>query len=274
MKKLFALLSAFFSSFVVAEADVLSESNPVSKQKLQPQQYGEVQIGSSFFESTSVVIPVRQVGFSYEDRPNMSDIYVFYNQLLANNVFYEVRSYLAYNYKAPNPILPSIPLSNNTNPPGYGFVGIVGYNIPLNENVTILPYIRLNYYYDFAAVYNNTNGDTINSNSYITQLGARLSLKVNNVFDIYANYFAGYQWVNLSGGGAYTVSDNPAISGFVSTLELGMPYKMTRKLSITPYVQFNVTTNNPNTAANNLPYSVNSLTNANALYAFRFSYAI
>ncbi len=153
----------------------------------------EDQIGNSFFESANyIVVPISQVGVSYEDRNNLSDIYVFYNHLFSNNIFTEARVYGAYNYNVVNPNFPSLQPSNQANQPGYGFVGILGYNIPLNSNVSLMPFIRLSYYNDFFAVYTNSSGDSINSNQYMAQGGARLSLKVNNVFAVYASYWIGF----------------------------------------------------------------------------------
>ena len=233
----------------------------------------EIQIGNSFFESsTKVVERISQIGLSYEDRINMSDIFVYYNQLLSNNLFYEIRAYAGYNYLVTNPNLPQLPISNQNNPPGYGFVGILGYVIPLNNNVTLMPFIRLSYYNNFAVVYSNSNGNSINSNQYIAQGGARLSLDINKIFAIYASYWAGYQVTYLSGGGAFANSNDPQLSGLASTLEFGLPYKMTKRLSFIPYTQYNVSANSPNNSASTTPYNAITATNTNILYGIKIGY--
>lgn len=234
---------------------------------------GEVQIGNSFFESANAkVTPIHQIGISYEDRINLSDFFIYYNQLLSNNIFYELRAYAAYNYQASNPNLPFVPLSNQANPLGYGFVGILGYVIPLNSNITLMPFLRLSYYYNFFAVYTNTNGNSINSSQYLEQGGLRLNLKVNNVFAVYASYWAGYSTAYLNGTGIYPGNSDAQISGIASTMEIGFPYKMTRSFSIAPYVDFNVNANNPNTPATSAPYNATGVTVTNTFLAIKMSY--
>lgn len=240
---------------------------------VKPQVSSEIQIGSSFFESAGApVVSIRQVGISFEERPNMVDAYIFFNQLLPNNIFYEVRGYTGYNYQTNNPFLPSLPISNQTLPMGYGFVGILGYVIPLNENLTLMPFMRLSYYNNFSVVYASTNGDSINSDTYMAQAGARLSMKVNKVFAMYVNYWAGYHDTYMNGTGQYASSDNPQMAGFLSTFELGFPYRMTKSTSIIPYMQYNTTAENPNSGAMAEPYNARVFTNVNNLVGLRFSY--
>lgn len=238
-----------------------------------PMQLEVVQIGSSFFESANVeTASIRQVGIAYEDRVNLSDFYIYFNQLLENNIFYEVRAYMVYPYQTTNPGFPQIPSSNEPNPLGYGALGILGYVIFLNSNVTLMPFLRLAYFDNFYLVYSNSDGSSIDTSQYMGQIGARLSLKVNNAFAVYASYYAGYQIVYLSGSGTYATSDDPQVAGLASTMEIGMPYKMTKSWSVIPSFMYNVTVNNPNHAASTAPYNGITITPTNVAFALRLSY--
>lgn len=253
---------SFFHSTPLPESSLLA---PVSLE--------EVQVGNSFFESANATtVSIRQIGATYEDRINMSDFYLYFNQLLENNVFYEIRLYMAYLYQTTNPGFPQVPASNQPNPPGYGSVGILGYVIFLNSNVSLMPFVRLGYYDNFYMVYSNSDGSYINSSQYVGQGGARLSLKVNNAFAIYTSYYAGYQIIYLSGGGKYANSDNPQIAGLASCMEIGTPYRMTKSLSVTPSVFYNINANNPNYAASTLPYNAITTTLNSTTFAIRLSY--
>ncbi|MBP9743526.1 MAG: hypothetical protein KBD37_09215 [Burkholderiales bacterium] len=247
---------------------VLPESSALIPVKLE-----EIQVGSSFFESANAeTVSIRQVGIAYEDRVNLSDFYLYFNQLLDNNLFYEVRGYMAYPYQTTNSGFPQIPASNEPNPLGYGTMGMLGYVIFLNSNVSLMPFLRVTYFDNFYLAYSNSDGSSIDTSQYIGQIGARISVKVNNAFALYASYSGGYQIVYLSGSGIYAASDDPQVAGLASTMEIGMPYKMTQSWSIIPSFMYNVTANNPNHAASIAPY--NSITNTltNVAFSLKLSY--
>ena len=259
---------------VTQMGDSFFVSNPESSDIVTPLPINDsIQIGNSFFQSDFFkTTPVSQVGLSYEDRSNLSDLYVYLNHLFANNIFAEMRLYGAYNYQATNSNFASLPVSNQANPPGYGFVGILGYNVPLNSNVSLLPYIRLSYYHDFFAVYNNSDGNTLNTNQYMAQGGLRLSLKVNNVFAVYGSYWIGYQDIYLNGGGAYAGGNDPQVSGIASSYEIGAPYRMTTHFSFIPYIAFSMNANSPNNSASTEEYKAIAVTNTNTLFGAKVSY--
>ena len=135
-----------------------------------------------------------------------------------------------------------------------------------------MPFIRLSYYNNFSVVYASNNGDSINSETYMAQGGARLSMKINKVFATYVNYWAGYHDTYMNGTGQYASSNNPQLAGFASTLELGFPYRMTKSTSIVPYLQYNTTAENPNAGATADPYNARVFTNVNNLIGLKFSY--
>jgi hypothetical protein len=260
-------------SVEVPQFSSLSESYALYMKPTVPS--GEIQIGNSFFESNIAQIrAISQVGIAFEERPNIADTYIFYNHLSSNNVFYEIRAYAGYNYQTNfHPAFNNLPISNQSLPLGYGFMGNLGYLIPLNSNVSLLPFIRLSYYNDFGIVYASTAGNSFGSNTYMAQLGARLSLKVNPVFAVYISYTGGYQDIFLNGtGGIYNGVDNPQITGYASTLEFGLPYKLTKNWSLTPSMQFNTNAIAPNPTAAGSPYNARTITFTNNVYAVKLSY--
>ncbi|MFN7095478.1 MAG: hypothetical protein ACK4M7_08950, partial [Burkholderiales bacterium] len=237
----------------------------------------ELQIGNSFFtevaeSATTNKSTISQVGLAYEDRVNMSNGYVFFNQLLSNNLFYELRAYAGYNYITQNPLPQAADITKQTNPLNYGLVGIFGYNLSFTSRVSLLPYFRLNYLYNFVAAYSDSDGNAINSTTYTGHIGAKLSLKVNELLAVYINYFAGYQTTQLNGSGLFATGSSPAINAFVSSLEFGLPYKINQSWSITPYLQYNINANSPNSGAMDKPYNIAPLTVNNNLYAVKLSY--
>ena len=83
---------------VTQMGDSFFVSNPESSDIVTPLPINDsIQIGNSFFQSDFFkTTPVSQVGLSYEDRSNLSDLYVYLNHLFANNIFAEMRLYGAY----------------------------------------------------------------------------------------------------------------------------------------------------------------------------------
>lgn len=213
-----------------------------------------------------------QVGIAYEGRSSYADGYAFFNQLLNNTVFYELRAYYIYNYISSSRVISGVTPSNQDNVDGTGVVGILGYNIPLNSNVTFMPFIRLQLLTNTVSAYEDSFGNKINSVNYSALLGGKLSMKVNDVFSIYAQFYGGYQRSRLDGEGVFDTHNDPQINALTSTLEFGLPYKITQSWSITPYMQFSTTDNNPNHAASKAPYSSSKLTSTGNVYALKLAY--
>jgi hypothetical protein len=241
------------------------------------------QIGNSYFQkpqkkaADQKLHVITQVGAAMEEHQTLDVFYLFLNQMFPNHIYYELRAYGIYNYITQNPPAPPIvpepiPVSSERHQIGYGGVGILGYNIPINPNVSFMPFIRLQDITNSVAVYKDTLGNEIDSDNYTAFLGGKLSLRVNKVFAIYAQYFAGHQRSVLSGHGVFSNAHHPVIKAFVSTFELGAPYKMTKSWSVTPYIQFLRTNGNPDFYARRSPYNISSLSNNSNVYAIKLGY--
>ena len=242
------------------------------------------QIGNSYFQTKSpkandTLTPktLSQVGATVEEHQTNAIFYGFINQLFTNHLYYELRAYASYHYISQNPPAPPlvpkvIPVSSEHNTIGYGGVGIFGYNIELTPDVSLLPYIRLQSLINTVAVYEDSFGNKINSVASAALLGSKLSLRVNEKFAIYMQYYAGYQYCTLSGRGLYSSNNHPTINALTSTVEFGTPYKTDKAVSITPYLQFITADSNPSLAARNKPYSISQLTNTNTVFAIKIGY--
>lgn len=260
------------TNFLVTRPEKLINNNLLTNVSAKPLEIGT----SSFFESPAYESlehrTLSTVGASYEDRANMSDAYVFFNQLLPNNIFYELRAYAAYNYITQNPAQPSIPVSDEANPMGFAGVAILGYNIDVSSRVSLLPFLWLSYMDNFVAVYRDTQGNAINSTAYNGYLGMKMSMKVTKQFAVYALYMAGYQSAQLYGQGIYSNGSSPTINQFVSATEFGLPYRLSDAWSFTPYIRINTTSNYPNAGAEAPPYGVNSFTTSVMLLGLKLGY--
>lgn len=241
----------------------------------------ETEIGNNYFENTpnskkkAVVRTISQVGAAYEARQNMSDVYLFLNQLLPNKLFYEFRAYGIYNYlyRAPPSVQDlEIHLEDERHQVGYGGSGTLGYNINISPRVSVLPFVRVQAITNFIEVYADVLGNKINSFSYGGFLGARLALRVTEDFAVYTQYFAGYLWTPLTGQGAFAITEHAQINLPTSVFEFGTPYKITERLNFTPYLQFTTAAVNPNQAAKNSPFNVRTFVNTNTFYAVKFGY--
>ncbi len=214
-----------------------------------------------------------QVGATFEERANYVNGYLFFNHLLDNHIFYELRGYYIHNLitTAQSGSLP--PTSNQQNLNGAGGVGILGYNIQINSAIILMPFTRLQYLTNTVAAYKDTLGNEIDSDSFTTYLGLKLAMKINDVFSIFAQYFAGYQITNLYGKGFYASNNSPKIDAITSTAEIDFPYKITRSWIFTPYIQWVITGSYPNSAAFAAPMRQSGTTVTTPVYALRLAYA-
>ena len=224
---------------------------------------------------------ISAVGLAMEQWPNATQMYAFFTQNLANDVYYEVRLYGRYNYKSMNPLFPSVPASNINNPPGYGYTGILGYNFHPTELIDITPFIRLNYMDNMNVVYEDTNGDFIHSLAWSAMIGSKFAFKVSKGFTPFFNYYVGYQSVNLNGNFTEGSTPNTNVSGTVEQLlslyEIGVAFKASQSISIIPYYDYVTVGNNPdNTAAaaySKGGFNISSLTSTMQLVGVKLSYA-
>ena len=250
----------------------LKKSNKTNKTKGETS--SETDIGNSFFKNkaknldASNLKPINQAGPAYESRLNLSAVYIFVNQLLTNQVFYELRAYGAYNYifkNAPN----EIPNSNQNPPLGYGGALLLGYNFAISTKFSFLPFIRIQALKNMVEAYRDTFGNKITSMNYAALLGGKLSRRVTDNFAVYAQYSAGYQLSKLTGDGIYTTNENPRINIIQSVVEFGGPFKIIKTLNLTPYIQYVTLIPHPNHAARAAPYSLGQLTNVSSLFGIK-----
>lgn len=246
------LLCAVTQLWIVhSEATPTIESNVTTNNKMSESQvlanYSGV-IGTAPAGHT-----VSAAGVALEQWPNATQTYAFFTQNLANDVYYEVRAYGRYNYKSMNPVFSSVPVSNINNPPGFGFTGILGYNFHPSEFMDITPYVRMNYLDNMNVVYEDTNGNFINSQGWTAMLGSKFSFKVVKGFTPFLNYYTGYQQVNLSGNLTEGTTPNQVITAqveqIISVFELGAAIKASQSISFIPYFDYVTSANNPNATA-------------------------
>ena len=283
--KLFFILSIIVTSGIALADQSTKQTNnsDVNTNQVLPTENSRVQIGNSYFQEHPIIPnkllqkTISQVGIAADEHQTNLAVFAFINQLFPNNIYYELRAYAIYNYisrlpPAP-PLVPEvIPVSSAQHPKGYGGIGIVGYNIVINPNVSVMPFIRLQALTNAVYAYQDSFGNEIDSVSYTALFGGKVSMRVSQEFALYTQYFAGYQTSVLSGCGLFSNSEHPTINAFTSVLEFGAPYKITKKLSVTPYLQFITVGPNPNQAARNQPYNMSELARTDTIYAIKFGY--
>ncbi len=262
-------------SFAVTQNNV-NESG-VTNQKLSESQI--LANYSGVIGTTPSGHTVSAAGVALEQWPNATQSYLFFTQNLANDIYYEVRAYGRYNDKSMNPVFSSVPVSNINNPVGYGFTGILGYNFHPSEFMDITPYVRLNYLDNMNVVYEDTNGNFINSKGWTAMLGTKFAFKVVKGFTPFFNYYGGYQQVNLTGNLTEGTRPNQVLTGqveqFISIFELGAALKASNSISIIPYFDYVTSANNPNASAA-APYAqggfnISSLTSTFQLVGVKLS---
>ncbi|MCC2626162.1 MAG: hypothetical protein K0R14_2035 [Burkholderiales bacterium] len=197
---------------------------------------------------------ISNAGGAFEFLPNGTNIYGFFSQTLANDIYYEARLYGRYNYVTANPNIPGLPPSNITPPLGYGITGILGYNFHPSDVVDITPYARINVQSDMGPVYSDSNGNHIDSITYALLAGSKLAFKATPMFSPYVNIWGGYQWNNLSGTYPNAVTNtNTPINGQLGqiaiTYEIGLGAKLSEHITLIPYWQYITNINQPDGAA-------------------------
>lgn len=239
------------------------------------------QIGNSYFKSM-LKAPISQFGGGSESEQVHSTIsdslfYLFFNQLMTNHVFYEVRAYEVYNYIS-NSSLPQSLVSTSSSGAhqhhllGYGGVGILGYNINVTPNMAILPSIRVQAFTNNFIVYLDSLGNQIGSNDYGFSMGAKISQRLTEVFAIFGQGFIGYQWSLITGKGVFATQGQATANIYFAGLDFGAPYKMTNALSLTPYMQLIPALINLNKAATQSTSSFGSLSDLVTVYGFKVGY--
>lgn len=217
----------------------------------------------------------REIGMAVEEHQAYIIFFPFWNQLLDNGFFYELRVVGGRDFIVNNPPATVPPISVKKEKSQYivGGVGIFGVLFPINDRVSVLPFIRLQAYTNQAGFYKDSLGNEIHSESYTGYLGLRMNLKVNDVLLMYGNFFAGYRRTNLHAKGIFNShGKNPHINSLVSTFEFGCPYNIMPCWFVTPYLQFNVSDNNPNNLALNGPIRSTGLTTIDIDWGLRMGY--
>jgi hypothetical protein len=221
---------------------------------------------------------VSAAGAAVEFAPSAANFYVFFTQTLDSGIYYEGRLYTRDNYTAQNPIYPSVPISNENNPWGYGAVVKLGYDFHPSETVDLIPYLRVNAYNNMSVVYEDSDGDSIHSTTLAVLPGMKIAYKVTPQFNPYVDLFGGWQQVNLSGNFPQSATPGSAtgtISQTMFTYEIGFSSKLAPNLALIPYMQYITTTNSPNSTASE-PYSKNgfnisSLTTTQQVFGLKLS---
>ncbi len=202
-------------------------------------------------------VAITSAGAALQQGPNNAQGYLFFSQTLVNRLYYELRIYGAYNYMTQNPIFPSVAVSNIQNPPGWGGSGFLGYNFHASETLDITPYVRINYLKNMLLVYEDSNGNYINSVALSGYLGGKFSFKLIKGITPYINFWAGYQQVALTGnleeGAMPGVIQTATVDQLVANTELGISFKASTHINLIPYYDYQTTANYPDSVAMNTP---------------------
>ncbi len=224
-------------------------------------------------------VTVSSAGIGIQETPNNTQAYLFFSQTLANQIYYEVRVWGAYNYMTQNPIFTSVPVSNIQNPPGTGFSGFFGYNFHVNEHIDMTPYARMNYFKNFQLVYEDSNGNYINSTTLAGFLGLKISFKETKYFTPYLNFWMGFQQVALTGtlqeGTNPGVVQTATVDQIVANTQIGFGFKVSQSMSLIPYWQYQTAANYPDSVAMASPsnggFGVTTQTNSIQMIGAKFN---
>ena len=260
----------------------VSKKNPVKKPinkpiKRQSTSSSDDEIGNSYFapQGGNYKKSIRQLGLASEEHQALIAGYLYWNQYLANHIFYELRGYLIHHYLTQTPAVFGLSDHgynvNESAPLGYGGMGILGYNFDVTSNFSIMPFARAQVLTNDVAAYKDTMGNEITSTNSIVFLGLKLSMKVTDNFAVYSQYFAGYGYDVLYGRGVFAKTKTTAFNSLISVLEWGAPYRV-KSWNITPYFQFITAAVNPNRDAKIKPYFTSSLTTVNPCYGIKIGY--
>ena len=282
-KKLF-LASIFVIFFVTAFASPVDLKNN-SESSLQMESHvSTAALADPLYDYTGVIgtgvrhETVSATGGGVEFAPGGANYYLFFTQTLGNGIYYEGRIYTRDNYNAQNPLFPSVPASNENNPWGYGGAIKIGYDFQPTNILDIIPYVRFNAYNDMSLVYQDTNGDYINSTTYAILPGVKVAYKVTQEFNPYVELSGGWQLVQLNGGFSQSASPYSAtgsVTQQVINYEIGFSSKLSENISLIPYIMYITTENSPDSVAS-APYSANgfnisSLTGTQTVFGLKLS---
>lgn len=218
-----------------------------------------------------------QVGAAYEERNNYWNVFPFINQMIDKHFFWELRGYYIYNFitvAPPTRAIPEPTVHDERNLSGTGGVVILGYSFPLNCKVSLMPFFRYQYLTNTNFVYDDDLGNEIRSGTSTYYLGMKLSMDVTEQFSTYVNVYAGYARGILHGHGFFRSDGTPIINSITSTFELGIPYKVADRWTVSPYIQYVITGNNPNHAAFINPIHHPGLTTNTPVFAIRLAYKV
>lgn len=261
------------SGYVLADVTSSTNITPVIKSESQIEQEYSGTVGTGVIHST-----VSAAGAAVEFTPAGSNFYGFFSQTLANGFYYEGRLYARDNYLAQNPIFPSVPVSNETLPMGFGGVLKLGYDFHTSDVIDIIPYLRLNMYRNMSTVYEDNNGDYIHSTTYAVLPGVKIAYKVTPQFNPYIDIFGGWQQVDLTG--SFPADGRPNVANGVvnqttATYEIGFSSKLSSNIALIPYMQYITTSNNPDSIASatyaNGGYNISSLTGTQQVFGLKLA---
>lgn len=246
-------------------------------QAVWSQEVSEDQIGNNFFKTKRQNI--RQFGGAVEAADNRGIVYAFINELFSNQIFYELRLYGLDHYPTllpPQP--PLVPEAINNSEVesvlGYGWGGVLGFNVIVNPNVSFLPFIKLQGLRNASVAYRDREGNSISSDDYSESIGAKLSLRVTDVFALSVQGIVGPQQGYLSGKGVFYATPRPKIRSTAATIDIDFPYKIDLRWSITPYIFYStywISTNANNDTINTL-FSLDNLTSTEKVIGVKLGY--
>lgn len=234
-------------------APKLSESQAVTPKLTESQvaeilaEYGGV-IGTAPKGQT-----ISNAGGGIEFWPNAFQFYGLFAQTLSSGIYYEARLYGRSNYIAPNPAI-NVPASNINNPFGYGAAFMLGYNFHAGKYLEITPYLRFDLFNDMVVVYEDSDGDSINSMTYAYIIGSKFTTAITSRFSAYVDLSAGYfindltgQFPGVSGGATSQITGG--LTQTAISYEIGVPIKLNNHLAFAPYWRFITIFNDPNSIA-------------------------
>ena len=247
--------------------------NLVEKQKM------ESSLGTTGSSPANKTISA--TGDSIEETQTGPQTFIFWTQTLANGLYYEAQFYAKYNMRTQNPAFPNVPASAVNNPPGFKGVLLLGYNFHVLPDYDITPYLRLERGSNITIVYEDSNGDYINSTDNAVLIGFKQAFKLLHNVTPYINIWGGLVHSKLNGVMNQSVNTNNIITAQVNQWQLitefGFAYKITEHQSIIPGMRNIYTTNSPdNTAA--LPYNqggfnISQLSSSQQVYIIKYLYS-
>ncbi|MBS0286975.1 MAG: hypothetical protein JSR17_06750 [Proteobacteria bacterium] len=239
---------------------------------------------------------VNQLGVALEERNTNASAFVYFNQVIYDKFYWEVRGNYVRNFIVTSPpktpgALPDGPIiSALTNTPvtaavpaptaddqdnldGFGVVGKLGWLFRPSGHVTVLPYLRLQWYKNNSTPYKDDLGNKIESDVYGYFLGMKVGMDINDIFGIYVDYYGGIQNVNFDVSGYYTIVPSDLdINELSSTFEMGATYKLSKCLTFIPYIQLIVSSHEPSFNAYWGPIQNTGLTTYTPLFGAKIAY--